>query len=123
MFQHNSNGSFLVPSVTGNSNTPSKTEPRTFEVSYRVVALREWDQVAVRFEVMGHDGKIILPIPRWFRDHTYKVQIKAPDGKKVLRTETRGLWDYVDFVVLDKVVQYLDRLGYRDYAVKICEQK
>jgi hypothetical protein len=82
------------------------------------------EAIALRVAVLEHNMLLVIPMPKWFRKHTYKSITKVEGitkGAKFITVE-KTVWDYVDHVVITKVFNYLVELGYGYFELSICGQ-
>jgi hypothetical protein len=101
--------------------------PAIFSVTYKVAPLsisrEEKGELALVFSVLDHGGVIVIPMPKFFREMTWKKNIMSEDGKRVKETLERNYWNYVDSVVIEWVSKKLRELNYAPFELRICGDK
>jgi hypothetical protein len=107
--------------------TPTKISVAYGMASYSAQRKEGPDAIALRVAVLDLKIYLTVPMPKWFRKHTYNVTIKVPSGNVVKSkpdTEviTRTVRDYLDYVVMDKVRQLLEDRNYAPFTLSICGQ-
>jgi hypothetical protein len=110
--------------MTEKQITASASPPRlTYNVYYQELPSLEPDSIRLRFEVLEHSGVLTLPVPYWFRHHTWKRTEKYLEGKiEKVKTEDRNFWSYVDAVLKHYVAEYLAAQDHKNFVLTTVNQ-
>jgi hypothetical protein len=113
--------------------------PTTLTVKYWVAPLsicrEEKGNVCLLVDVLDKTCVLMLPVPYWFREKTWKrytfdggQETSSTNGArglsyKKVKVEERDMWDYVDAVVLDRVAKMLKRRKLAGFNLILAKRK
>jgi hypothetical protein len=120
--------------MTAQLQAPTKLTVR-YKVAPLSICRQEKGNICLIVDVIDKPCVVILPVPYWFRKKKWKKYIRVDDqqtgsnnGSRGLtyskvKVEERGVWNYVDAVVLDRVAGMLKKRKLAGFTLEIAPRK